>query len=186
MVDHHRNGVRSRPRSVPQPVRSASSTPVRRQPQIRRYGACSAVTGTGARAGPLLEGRQRSYLASEETFQTFRRYQLRNRIVPLVGDFGGTTALPAVGRYLSSQGAIVTAFYTSNVEVYLGDALQQFVANVTALPRDEHSMFIRTRFNTVGFARGREDYKTTTSTEPMNQHLDSWRTTDAQWDSKRE
>jgi hypothetical protein len=124
------------------------------------------------------QGRQRSYLASEETFQVFRRYQLRNRIVPLVGDLGGTTTLPAVGRYLSSQGAVVTAFYTSNVEVYLGDALQQFVANVAALPRDEHSMFIRTRFNVIGFTRDREDYKTTTTIELMREYLDSWRTTE--------
>jgi hypothetical protein len=125
-----------------------------------------------AQADP--EGRQRSYLASEETFQVFRRYQLRNRIVPVVGDFGGTTALPAISRYLASQGTFVAAFYTSNVEVYLGGALQRFVTNVAVLPRDEHSMFIRTRFNVVGITGGREDYKTTTSIEPMREYLDSW------------
>jgi len=47
--------------------------------------------------------------AREETFQVFRRYQVRNRIVPVVGDFGGTTTLPAVSRYLASQGAVVAA-----------------------------------------------------------------------------
>ena len=131
-----------------------------------------------AQADP--QGRQRSYLALEETFQVFRRYQLRNRIVPVVGDFGGVVTLSAIGRYLASQETVVAAFYTSNVEVYLGDALRQFVANVTALPRDEHSMFIRTRFNVVGFTRGREDYKTTTSIELMREYLDSWRTPGAQ------
>ena len=132
-----------------------------------------------AQADP--DGRQRSYLASEETFQVFRRYQLRNRIVPVVGDFGGTTAMPAVSRYLATQGTVVAAFYTSNVEVYLrGDAVQRFVANVSALPRDEHSMFIRTRFNVVGFTQGREDYKTTTSIEPMREYLESWRTPEGQ------
>jgi hypothetical protein len=127
-----------------------------------------------AQADP--QGRQRSYLASEDTFQIFRRYQLRNRIVPVVGDFGGIAALPAISRYLASQGAVVAAFYTSNVEVYLGGALQRFVTNVAALPRDEHSMFIRTRFNVVGRTREREDYKTTTSIESMREYLDAWRT----------
>ena len=131
-----------------------------------------------AQADP--QGHQRSYLASEETFQVFRRYQLRNRIVPVVGDFGGTTTLPAVSRYLASQVQVVAAFYTSNVEVYLGDALQRFVTNVTALPRDEHSTFIRTRFNVVGFTRGRENYKTTTTIEPMREYLDWRRTPGAQ------
>ncbi len=53
---------------------------------------------------------QRSYLAPEEMFQVFRRYQLRNRIVPVVGDFGGATTLPAVSRYLASHGTVVAAF----------------------------------------------------------------------------
>ena len=126
-------------------------------------------------AQPDPQGHQRSYLGSEETFQVFQRYQLRNRIVPVVGDFAGTTTLPAVSSYLASQGTVVAAFYTSNVEVYLGDALQRFVTNVSALPRDEHSIFIRTRFNVVGLTRGREDYKTTTSIEPMREYLHSRR-----------
>jgi hypothetical protein len=93
--------------------------------------------------------------------------------VPLVGDFGGNTTLRTVGQYLASHGTIVAAFYTSNVEVYLGDALERFVTNVAALPRDEHSIFIRTRFNIVGHTQDRPDYKTTTVTEPMRAYLDS-------------
>jgi hypothetical protein len=75
---------------------------------------------------------------------------------------------------------IVAAFYTSNVEVYLGDALPRFVTNVAALPHDERSTFIRTRFNLVGFTRGRADYKTTTSTQPLREYLDVRRTAEAQ------
>ena len=126
------------------------------------------------------QGSQRSYLASEERFQTFRRYHVRNRIVPLVGDFGGTGTLSAVGRYLSSQRSVVTAFYTSNVEVYLGDAWQQFVTNVAGLPRNEQSIFIRTRFTSAGSSPGREDYKTATTIEPMTEYLESWRPPEAQ------
>ena len=120
------------------------------------------------------QGNQRSYLASEDAFRTFRRYQVRNRIVPIVGDFGGNSSLRAVGGYLTTHGDVVAAFYTSNVEVYLGQALPRFVASVAGLPRDEHSLFIRTRFNTIGHTQGRPDYRTTTLTEPMQQYLDSW------------
>jgi hypothetical protein len=119
------------------------------------------------------QGNPRSYLASEDAFRLFRRYQLRNAIVPLVGDFGGKTTLRAVGQYLAGHGTIVAAFYTSNVEVYLRDeARERFVTNVAALPRDEQSTFIRTRFNTIGHTNDRPDYKTTTVTEPIGQFVD--------------
>src|SRR5262245_56940313 len=121
------------------------------------------------------QGIQRGYLATEAAFRVFQRYQARNRIVPLVGDFGGTTTLRAVGRYLASQAMIVTAFYTSNVEGYLrGDARERFVDNVAALPRDERSTFVRTRFSAAGFTRGRPDFLTTTTTEPIAQYVDFW------------
>jgi hypothetical protein len=113
-------------------------------------------------------GVRRSYLASEAAFQTFRRYQLRNRIVPLVGDFGGTVTLAAVGRYLSTHDMVVAVFYTSNVEGYLGgDARAQFIRNVAALPQGPGSTFVRTLFRHAGFTAGREDYRTSTVVEPM-------------------
>jgi hypothetical protein len=120
-------------------------------------------------------GVRRSYLASEAAFQTFRRYQLRNRIVPLVGDFGGTVTLAAVGRYLSTHDMVVAVFYTSNVEVYLrGDAKAQFARNVAALPRGPGSVFVRTMFRHTGFTAGREDYRTSTMTEPVEDFVAEW------------
>src|SRR3954462_3306602 len=44
-------------------------------------------------------GMQRSYLASEELYQTLREMEQRNLIVPLVGDFAGPKALRSVARY---------------------------------------------------------------------------------------
>jgi hypothetical protein len=121
------------------------------------------------------EGVPRSYLASESAFQTFRRYQLRNRIVPLVGDFGGTRTLAAVARYLSTHETVVAVFYTSNVEPYLrGDAEAQFVRNVAALPRGPGSIFVRTVFRHAGFTAGRPDYHTSTLIEPMQDFVDRW------------
>ncbi len=64
-------------------------------------------------------GEQRSYLASEENFRTLKQLERNNAIVPVVGNFAGPKALRAVGRYLNEHHATVSAFYTSNVEMYL-------------------------------------------------------------------
>jgi hypothetical protein len=117
------------------------------------------------------DGRHGSYLATEEAYATFRRYQLRNRIVPVVGDFAGGTALRAIGRHLASQGIAVSAFYTSNVEVYLGAGVPRFEANVAALPSDARSVFVRTRFQMTGETNGRPDFRTTTYTVPVRDYL---------------
>jgi hypothetical protein len=90
-------------------------------------------------------GRQRSYLASEEDFRCVADRQRRNAIVPLVGDFAGPKTLRAIGRFLAGRGDTVTAFYTSNVEVYLfrSDAWKRFYANLATMPLDARSTIIR-------------------------------------------
>jgi hypothetical protein len=99
------------------------------------------------------QGNPRSYLSSEATYQALRELELRNLIVPLVGDFAGPKTLRAVGAYLKARQGTVTAFYTSNVEQYLfrGDDWQRFYSNVATMPIDERSTFIRSFFNNVGF-----------------------------------
>ena len=87
----------------------------------------------------------RSYLTSEDNFRFLKDLEARNLLVPVVGNFAGSKAIRAVGQYLRDKGAIVSAFYLSNVEMYLqqdgiwGD----FCNNVKALPLDEGSTFIR-------------------------------------------
>jgi hypothetical protein len=90
-------------------------------------------------------GRHWSYLATEENYKTVRDMQLKNLIVPLVGDFAGPKAVRAVGQYLKAHTATVSAFYLSNVEQYLTPIpkLQSFYANVAELPLDSSSTFIR-------------------------------------------
>lgn len=92
-----------------------------------------------------VKGQARGYLASEDTFQFIRDLERRNLIVPLVGNFGGPKAIRAVGQYLKERDATVSAFYLSNVEQYLRmDGIwRDFCSNVTALPLDETSTFIR-------------------------------------------
>ena len=90
-------------------------------------------------------GEQRSYLANEENFAFLKELHTKNLLVPIVGDFGGGKAIRAVGQYLKDAGAMVSAFYLSNVEQYLiMDAKWElFCANVATLPLDKTSMFIR-------------------------------------------
>ena len=61
----------------------------------------------------------RTFLSTEARFQLFKAYEERNLIVPVVGNFGGRTALRAIGDDLRARGLSVRAFYLSNVEQYL-------------------------------------------------------------------
>ncbi len=90
-------------------------------------------------------GVPQSYLASEATFKVMKDLEEGNLLVPLVGNFGGPTALKAVGKYVRDHGAVVSAFYLSNVEQYLSqDGIwMNFCANVASMPLDAQSTFIR-------------------------------------------
>jgi hypothetical protein len=94
-------------------------------------------------------GVQRSYLANEDLYGALRDMEERNLIVPLVGDFAGPKALRSVARYLDLHRATVSVFYTSNVEQYLfhDDDWARFYRNVSALPIEPQSTFIRSFFN---------------------------------------
>jgi hypothetical protein len=97
-------------------------------------------------------GRNWSFLGSEERFQRVRQMQLANRIVPVVGDFAGPTALRAIGDYVRGQGDTIDVFYVSNVEPYLfndGDRWRRFYDNVSTLPVSEDAVFIRTFFGST-------------------------------------
>jgi hypothetical protein len=92
-------------------------------------------------------GHNWSYLASEENYRMLREMELKNLIVPLVGDFAGEKAIRAVAQYLVDHDAKVSVFYLSNVEQYLFQEPGQwrrFWENVSALPLDSSSTFIRT------------------------------------------
>ena len=99
-------------------------------------------------------GFEHSFLATEEAFAYMKTFEAENRLVPVMGDFAGPKALRAVGKYLSDQGAVVSAFYMSNVEEYLKQDGKQktFCANAATLPIDETSTFIRSeRSGTTDF-----------------------------------
>ena len=96
-------------------------------------------------------GEHRSFLATQDTYETMRQFEMNNLLVPLVGDFAGPKAIRSVGDYLKERGTPVTAFYVSNVEQYLfrdQDAWKNFYSNVAGLPLRPGSVFIRALIRT--------------------------------------
>ena len=95
-----------------------------------------------------LDGHQGSYLSTEERFRAVRELQRRDKIVPVVGDLSGPIALKAIGGYLKETGLSVSAFYVSNVEMYLfrQGSFPRFAENVRALPSGASSVLIRSYF----------------------------------------
>jgi hypothetical protein len=102
-------------------------------------------------------GSGRSFLATEESFAFLKDLESRNLVVPVVGDFGGPTAIRAIGKYLKAQGATVSAFYLSNVEQYLyqDGKWDAFCRSVATLPLDASSTFIRSANGGGGGGFGR-------------------------------
>lgn len=95
-----------------------------------------------------LEGRQASYLATEESYRFVRDLERRNLIIPVVGDLAGPKALVEMGHVLREGGHTVSAFYVSNIEFYLmrDGRFPRFVRNTSQLPFSENSMLIRSVF----------------------------------------
>ena len=88
-------------------------------------------------------GQSRSYLGSEESFAFVKDLHARNLIVPVVGDFAGPKAIRETGEYIQNHRASVTAFYGSNVEVYLTrDRRRAFCASLATLPVGGGTWFI--------------------------------------------
>jgi hypothetical protein len=92
-------------------------------------------------------GKQRSYLTAESSFAFVKDLETRNLVVPIVGDFGGPKALRSIARYAREHGAIVSAFYLSNVEQYLRQdgKWNAFCGSVASMPLDGSSTFIRSQ-----------------------------------------
>lgn len=88
-------------------------------------------------------GQRRSFLTTEDGFRFLKDLQANNLIVPVVGDFGGSSAIHRVGDYVRAHADAVHAFYASNVGVYLNN--QQtgaFCRNLATLPVASDAWFI--------------------------------------------
>ena len=94
------------------------------------------------------DGRQWNYLASERDFQFVRSLETSHLIIPVVGDLSGPHAMTAIGALMAERGERLSAFYVSNVENYLfrDGHFQRFAEHLQRLPRDSHSVIIRSIF----------------------------------------
>jgi hypothetical protein len=97
-------------------------------------------------------GEARSFLATEEGFAFVKDMQLRNMIVPIIGDFGGRDAIARVGDYVRVHEDHIRAFYGSNVAVYLTNQQKRtYCRNLASLPAARRAWFIE-RDSVVPFA----------------------------------
>jgi hypothetical protein len=84
-----------------------------------------------------------SFLAAEESFQFVKALHVKNLIVPVVGDFSGEKALPAVADYIRDHNANLSVFYGSNVDDFLKDErLSAFCTNLSKMPATGPTIFI--------------------------------------------
>jgi hypothetical protein len=93
-------------------------------------------------------GQSVSYLSSEARFRIVRDLERADRVVPVVGDLSGPTAMKAIGGYLRERGLSVSAFYVSNVEMYLfrQGNFPRYAENVRALPALPAAVIVRSSF----------------------------------------
>ena len=96
-------------------------------------------------------GNHGNYLASDAAFQFVKSLQAQDRIIPVVGNLAGDRALASIARLMIERGEQLSAFYRSNVELYLWqDGLfPQFMTNLARLPSEPRSVVIRAVFGTT-------------------------------------
>ncbi|HEX9894737.1 MAG TPA: hypothetical protein VGA78_12485 [Gemmatimonadales bacterium] len=99
-----------------------------------------------------LEGHAGSYLASEDGFRVVRELERRDRVIPVVGDLAGPSAIKSIGEYLVETARKVSVYYVSNVEMYLfrQGGFPRFVENTRALPAGSNSVMVRSYFGRGG------------------------------------
>jgi hypothetical protein len=94
-------------------------------------------------------GRHASFLIAEDDYQFVRGLERRNAVVPVVGNLAGPAALAAIGRAVRQRGETVSAFYVSNVELYLfqDGVFPHYADTLSGLPHNARSVIIRSIFS---------------------------------------
>lgn len=99
-----------------------------------------------------IDGDLASYVSTPEAYDTMRALQVANRIVPVVGDMAGPTALREMAEVVRELDLALTAFYASNVEFYLWRArtFDDWRENLQAFPAADGAVVIRSYFPGAG------------------------------------
>ncbi|MDI3282192.1 hypothetical protein [Polyangium sp. 15x6] len=106
----------------------------------RKYPSLRELLGAADPAG-----KKRGFLATDEAFRFVQAMEREGRVVPVVGDFTGDGAFPAIAAFLQKNDLRVSTFYVSNVEQYLLEppTWTKWIRNVAALPRTDDALFLR-------------------------------------------
>jgi hypothetical protein len=127
-----------------------------------------------------LDGKQSSYLATEENYRWLRDFQLRGMVVPVVGNLAGERALSEITRFMRERGDSLSVFYASNVEQYLmRDGLfPRWAENLVRLPRNDRSVVIRSYFGrqwSGPHPNAQPGYMSTQLVQRVNAFAQEWR-----------
>jgi hypothetical protein len=120
-------------------------------------------------------GRPSHFLARESWYQAVRGAQLGDRVLPLVGDFAGPAALPALAAWLRRRDLAVSAFYASDVEFFLlrYGKFAAYAANLAKLPWLEGAVLIRTSTREINHPDRHPGDSSTTILRPVAPFLEA-------------
>lgn len=123
------------------------------------------------------DGAPAHFLAREDTYRCVRDLQVGDRVIPLVGDFAGPTALPRLGGWLRRHGRAVALAYISDVEFFLlrSGRFAPYVENLAGLPWAEGALIVRTSTREIDHPARVEGDSATTVVRPVAPFLDAAR-----------
>jgi hypothetical protein len=124
------------------------------------------------------DGRERSFLATAEAYESVRRLHLENRVIPVVGDFTGYKTFTKISEFLRQRGLSAGVVYASNVEqmVWEQRRWRHWVRNLNALPLAPEALVVRTYID-QGRAHPQQmtGHRTTTLVRPVLELLEQQR-----------
>ncbi len=94
---------------------------------------------------PDREGGPAHWLATEASYQVVRGLQLGDRLLPIVGDFGGEGRLKKLRSWLVEHQQEISVFYISDVEFFLlrNARFETYVEALSSLPWHGQAVLIR-------------------------------------------
>lgn len=150
-----------------------------RYAETRLQNGLSFPTFRDLMAGTTVEGEFASFLCTEDAFRFVKNLHLRNLIVPVVGNYAGEKALRAIGSYADAHDTSISVLYVSNVEYFLINhfyyVFKWYVANVDALPIDEHSLMIRSYLGVESHPKRVGRHLSTSTVHHISTFLESFR-----------
>ncbi len=120
-------------------------------------------------------GHPAHFLAREEWYQVVRDAQIGDRVIPLVGDFAGPSALPKLADWLRRRALTVSVFYVSDVEFFLlrSGKFPSYVANLSRLPWSDGAVLIRTSTREIPHPERMPGDSSTTILRPIAPFLEA-------------